>query len=135
MFKTFVQKMSRVNINFKLKGHQIDDPGNVPCLIVGLGRNINKLGFEDVKGTTTSTIRGMKHYSPLSFKTKKDSIQIDAIGRIGKTLFIIECKQRYFRPVEVDFLRGDAKKAKKILKWYPKISIDDLIDEMIQQEL
>ena len=48
---------------------------------------------------------------------------------------IIECKQRYFRPVEVDFLRGDAKKAKKILKWYPKISIDDLIDEMIQQEL
>ena len=49
MFKTFVQKMSRVNINFKLKGHQIDDPANVPCLIVGLGRNINKLGFEDVK--------------------------------------------------------------------------------------
>ena len=48
---------------------------------------------------------------------------------------IIECKQRYFRPVEVDFLRGDAKKAKQILKWYPKISIDDLIDEMIQQEL
>ena len=48
---------------------------------------------------------------------------------------IIECKQRYFRPVEVDFLKGDAKKAKKILKWYPKISIDDLIDEMIQQEL
>ena len=48
---------------------------------------------------------------------------------------IIECKKRYFRPVEVDFLRGDAKKAKKILKWYPKISIDDLIDEMIQQEL
>ena len=56
-------------------------------------RFMEKLGFEDVKGTTTSTIRGMKHYSPLSFKTKKDSIQIDAIGRIGKTLFIIECKQ------------------------------------------
>ena len=49
MFKTFVRKMSRVNLNFKLKGRQIDDPANVPCLIVGLGRNINKLGFEDVK--------------------------------------------------------------------------------------
>ena len=49
MFKTFVRKMSRVNINFKLKGRQVDDPATIPCLIVGLGRNINKLGFEDVK--------------------------------------------------------------------------------------
>ena len=49
MFKTFIRKMSRVNINFKLKGRQIDDPATTPCLIVGLGRNINKLGFEDVK--------------------------------------------------------------------------------------
>ena len=47
---------------------------------------------------------------------------------------LIECK-RYFRPVEVDYLRGDAKKAKKILKWSPKISIDVLIDEMIEHEL
>ena len=49
MFKTFVRNMSRVNINFKLKGRQVDDPATIPCLIVGLGRNINKLGFEDVK--------------------------------------------------------------------------------------
>ena len=49
MFKTFVRKMSKVNINFKLKGRQVDDPSTIPCLIVGLGRNINKLGFEDVK--------------------------------------------------------------------------------------
>ena len=48
---------------------------------------------------------------------------------------LIECKKRYFRPVEVDYLRGDAKKAKKILKWSPKISIDVLIDEMIEHEL
>ena len=49
--------------------------------------------------------------------------------------FIIECKKRYFRPVEVDFLKGNALKAKKLLKWSPKTSIDDLIDEMIQHEL
>ena len=34
---------------FSLKAKTFDDPANVPCLIVGLGRNINKLGFEDVK--------------------------------------------------------------------------------------
>ena len=48
---------------------------------------------------------------------------------------IIECRKRYFRPVEVDYLKGNAQKAKKLLKWYPKISIDNLIDEMIQHEL
>ena len=48
---------------------------------------------------------------------------------------IVECKKRYFRPLEVDFLKGNASKAKKILRWSPKTSIDDLIDEMIQHEL
>ena len=48
---------------------------------------------------------------------------------------LIECKKRYFRPLEVDYLKGNAQKAKKLLKWSPKTSIDDLIDEMIQQEL
>jgi len=48
---------------------------------------------------------------------------------------IIECRPRYFRPLEVDYLKSNALRAKKILKWYPKISIDNLIDEMIQHEL
>ncbi len=47
---------------------------------------------------------------------------------------IIECKKRYFRPREVDYLRGNALKAKKMLKWFPKISIDNLIDDMIKHE-
>ena len=48
---------------------------------------------------------------------------------------IIECRKRYFRPVEVDYLKGNAMKAKKILKWSAKTSIDNLIDEMINHEL
>ena len=48
---------------------------------------------------------------------------------------IIECKNRYFRPLEVDYLKGNALKAKKILNWNPKISINDLIKEMIQHEI
>ena len=48
---------------------------------------------------------------------------------------IIECRRRYFRPLEVDYLKGNASKAKKILKWSPKLSINDLIDEMINHEL
>ena len=48
---------------------------------------------------------------------------------------IIECRKRYFRPLEVDYLKGNASRAKKILRWSPKTSINNLIDEMIQHEL
>jgi GDPmannose 4,6-dehydratase len=40
-------------------------------------------------------------------------------------------KKKYFRPSEVKYLRGDSKKAKKLLKWKPKYTLDKLIDEMI----
>lgn len=42
---------------------------------------------------------------------------------------------RYFRPTEVDILLGDASKAKKILKWKPKVTFDGLIDMMIANDL
>ncbi len=47
---------------------------------------------------------------------------------------IIECKKRYYRPLEVDSLKGDSKKAKKDLKWKPKKNIHYLIKEMIKEE-
>ena len=42
--------------------------------------------------------------------------------------------KKYFRPSEVDYLLGDASKARKKLGWKPKISIDDLIKEMIEND-
>ena len=48
---------------------------------------------------------------------------------------IIKCDKRYFRPSEVDSLLGDSRKAMKILKWKPKIKIDDLIADMVEHEL
>jgi len=48
---------------------------------------------------------------------------------------IIECDKNYFRPLDVNTLLGDPSKAKKLLKWKPKIDIKMLIDEMIEFEL
>jgi len=39
-------------------------------------------------------------------------------------------KEKYFRPSEVKYLRGDSRKAKKLLKWKPKYTFESLIDEM-----
>ena len=69
-----------------------------------------------------------------NIKWKGKGIKEKAINIENKEV-IIECKKRYFRPLEVDYLRGSARKANRILKWFPKISIDDLIDDMIEHEL
>ena len=48
---------------------------------------------------------------------------------------IIECDKEYFRPLEVDTLLGDSKKARKELKWKPKTNIKTLVKEMVNCEL
>ena len=70
----------------------------------------------------------------IKLKWEGKGIKEKAIDVENKKI-IIECRKRYFRPVEVDFLKGNALKAKKILKWSPKTSVDNLIDDMIQYEL
>tara|TARA_A100001011_G_C14315865_1_gene847953 strand:+ start:4143 stop:5189 length:1047 start_codon:yes stop_codon:yes gene_type:complete len=47
---------------------------------------------------------------------------------------IIECDKNYFRPLDVNTLLGDSKKARKKLNWKPKINLSSLIDEMIKSE-
>jgi GDPmannose 4,6-dehydratase len=47
---------------------------------------------------------------------------------------IIQCSKKYFRPLEVDTLLGNAGKAKKELNWKPKYKINDLVKEMVYYE-
>jgi GDPmannose 4,6-dehydratase len=42
---------------------------------------------------------------------------------------------KYFRPTEVDVLRGDASKAMTKLGWHPKTSISELVREMVMHDL
>ena len=48
---------------------------------------------------------------------------------------IIKIDPRYFRPTEVETLLGDASKAKDKLNWSPKISFEELVKEMINEDL
>ncbi len=48
---------------------------------------------------------------------------------------IIEIDPRYFRPTEVDFLKADITKARKVLDWTPKITFKDLVKIMVDYEL
>ena len=48
---------------------------------------------------------------------------------------IIACNKTYYRPLEVNNLLGDAKKARKKLSWKPKSNLKDLISDMISGEM
>jgi len=48
---------------------------------------------------------------------------------------IVEIDEKYFRPAEVDLLIGDATKAKNILGWEPKRSVEQLCKEMMASDL
>ena len=48
---------------------------------------------------------------------------------------IIECDKAYYRPLEVDTLLGNSKKARKELNWKPKYDISDLVKEMVEAEV
>ena len=59
----------------------------------------------------------------------------DEIGFYSKSnKVLIRIDPKCFRPTEVDLLLGDSSKAKKILNWEPKISFDELVNEMCETD-
>ena len=48
---------------------------------------------------------------------------------------LISIDKKYFRPAEVDNLRGNFNKAKRELKWTPKTSFKNLVKMMIESDL
>ena len=59
---------------------------------------------------------------------------LDEVGSFNSE-DIIKIDPRYFRPTEVETLLGDASKAKEKLNWVPKISLEQLVKEMIDEDL
>jgi GDPmannose 4,6-dehydratase len=69
---------------------------------------------------------------PIRWKgTGLDEIGIDETT--GKV--IVRVDPKYFRPTEVEFLLGDATKAREKLGWYPKVTLDELVQRMINYDL
>ena len=76
-----------------------------------------------------------------------------AFGQIGRTIkwsrkgeaeqgldaktgeVLVEVDPKLFRPAEVDFLLGDASKAKRELGWAPTISFRELVEEMVKADV
>jgi len=69
----------------------------------------------------------------IKFYWKGQGIKSKCCTNDGKV--IVECDKQYYRPLEVDTLLGDARKAKKELNWKPETNIRSLVKEMVIEEL
>jgi len=64
-------------------------------------------------------------------KDQRESELLKAL--LGKT--IVRVDPKYFRPTEVDTLLGDPTKAKHKLGWTPKITVHEMVAEMVANDL
>ena len=53
----------------------------------------------------------------------------------NKLELVIKIDKRYFRPLDINFLKGDSSKARKQLKFKPKYNFKSLIREMVDEDL
>ncbi len=89
----------------------------------------------------TSKTYSVRDFVELAFSFVDISIEwsgtgVNEVGRNSKNgETLIKIDSAYFRPAEVDYLRGDYKKANRILGWKPKISFKELVKEMVENEL
>ncbi|MFN8719990.1 MAG: GDP-mannose 4,6-dehydratase [Rhodospirillales bacterium] len=59
-----------------------------------------------------------------------------AFAHVGLTMEDhVTVDERFLRPAEVDVLLGDPSKAKRVLGWTPKTSLEDLVSEMVEADL
>ncbi len=66
----------------------------------------------------------------------EQAIVVDAGNTSLKTnQVIVKVDPRYFRPTEVETLLGDPTKAKEKLGWVPKITLEEMVAEMVREDL
>jgi len=67
---------------------------------------------------------------PVTFEGK--GLTEVARDETGKVVLTVD--KKFFRPSEVHFLKGDARKARRVLGWQPKVSFDELVSMMAKAD-
>ena len=89
----------------------------------------------------TGTAHTVREFATLAFSYAGIDIEwekkgVDEKGIDKKTgNILVEIDPNYFRPTEVEFLLGDATKAKQKLGWEPKVSFGQLVELMVKHDL
>ncbi|MDP2637738.1 MAG: GDP-mannose 4,6-dehydratase [Candidatus Levybacteria bacterium] len=62
-------------------------------------------------------------------------LAFNAVGISDWSKHVISNKSYFMRPAEVDYLIGDASKAKKVLGWTPKTNFKELVEMMVKADI
>ena len=95
----------------------------------------------DVFVLATNRTVSVREFTSMSFNEVGIEIKwkghgIDEVGVDKKTnKILVKINKDYHRPAEVDLLIGDPKKAKNILNWEPKTSLEKLCKMMVQSDI
>ncbi len=131
--KGFLDCLAIGNLNAKR------DWGYAPEYCEGMWMMLQQKKPEDFV-LATGKSHSVREFIELAFKEL--NIEIDWLGEgeneIGKDAHsgktIIRIDPRYYRPTEVDLLMGDSSKAKKILGWQPKTTLNELVRKMVSSD-
>jgi GDPmannose 4,6-dehydratase len=69
----------------------------------------------------------------LDLRFEGEGVDERAVDRQGKVR--VKTSPAFFRPAEVDTLRGDATKARDILGWRPETTLEALVEDMVKADV
>lgn len=115
------------------------DWGHAKDYVEGMHLMMQQKEAEDFVLATGKKI-SVKKFAELAFAETGVKIEwkgkgVDEKGMDASGNILIEIDKKYFRPTEVDLLVGDASKAKKMLGWQPKYTVEDLVKEMVASDI
>ncbi len=106
---------------------QVDEPED---FVIATGRMESVRRFCELTANALGWNKG-NHSSGIVWENEG----LNEIGmRFDTQEVVIRIDKRYYRPTEVEELLGDATKAEKKLGWKPKITLEQLISEMVTEE-
>ena len=116
------------------------DWGHAKDYVQGIWK-ILQHNFPDDFVLSTGKTHSVRKFVELAFSYV--GIKINWIGKGDKEVGVdkknneirIKVSKKFYRPNEVEYLRGDSSKAKKLLKWSCKTSFEDLVKEMVLSDL
>ena len=89
-------------------------------------------------GKTYSVRQFVEHaFKAIDISIKWRGFGLKEVGYDSKNSkrILIKVDKKYFRPNEVNHLLGDYKKAKKIIKWKPKIPFTEMVKKMVLNDI
>lgn len=100
-------------------------------------RDFVKLAFETVGIEIAFEGKGIKETGIIKTVNAPKMLEIAGKSCVepAKGMTVLKIDRNYFRPTEIDVLQGNAAKAKEVLGWEPKITVEKMAAEMVMSDL